>query len=565
MKTLQTWMGTLILALGAIAPGRSAEWPTHPIKLVVPYTAGGQFDIVARMLAEKMGASLGQPVVVENKPGNNTLIGADYVAKSGNDGYTLLYAGANMFSIAPHLYSRMPFKRSDFQTVSLVSELPMGLIVNGKLPVRTLAEFVDYVKAHPGKLSFGTSGEGGAQHLLCDRRAAHTGRLERPAPGRPSRHSDVRGTGRARRHRRIVGRHRRARRLAARRLCRPAQGRGGRRRGPASSGKNRFQCRGAQDHHTRGIRPRHPGRFGQVAECHQAPWAQIRLTAPHKDTRMTDWNIWGFCYALGRLPHDFLSGAPVASNRGTVEVPMMISLLKSSRGQLVLVDTGFDSGASMTGRRFDDFVRSDVLLERFGVDPRKIETLVLTHMHFDHAGNLRGFPNARIYVQRYEYESWKRVIEEFGEQTSKSHWAFSSLNVADFHALEAAARDGRVVFLDGAAAVAEGVTCRLAKDTHTFGSQWREVATPDGAYVIAGDCCYTYENLERMWPPGYMQGNAWNMLREFRRMKDVAGDDLRRLVPGHDIALFDRHPGGRREETRFIEVHLAKGGASFLE
>jgi len=175
MKTLQIWLGSLILALGAVAPACAEQWPAHPIKLVVPYTAGGQFDIVARLLAERMGARLGQPVVVENKPGNNTLIGADYVAKARNDGYTLLYAGANMFAIAPHLYSKMPFKRSDFQTISLVSELPMGLIVNGKLPVRTFAEFVDYVKANPGKLSFGTSGEGGAQHLLCELLQEKTG------------------------------------------------------------------------------------------------------------------------------------------------------------------------------------------------------------------------------------------------------------------------------------------------------------------------------------------------------------------------------------------------------
>jgi len=279
---------------------------------------------------------------------------------------------------------------------------------------------------------------------------------------------------------------------------------------------------------------------------------------------MTDWSIWGFCYALGRLPHDFLSGTPVASNRGTADVPMMVSLLKSRRNQLVLIDTGFGSGTSMTGRKFDDFVRSDELLRRFDIDPPKIETLVLTHMHFDHAGNLDSFPNARIYVQRYEYESWKRVIDEFGGQAPKTHWAFSSLNVADFAALETAAADGRVVFLDGDADVADGVTCRLARDTHTFGSQWLEVATPDGSYAIAGDCCYTYENVERMWPPGYMQGNAWNMLREFQRMKAVAGEELARLVPGHDIALFDRHPSGKRQETRFIEVHLARGETSLL-
>lgn len=280
---------------------------------------------------------------------------------------------------------------------------------------------------------------------------------------------------------------------------------------------------------------------------------------------MIDWSIWSFSYATGKLPYDFLSGSPVSSNKGTVPVPMIVTLLKSTDGELVLVDTGFAEGESMTGRKFDDFCRSDELLRRFGTDPAAIRKLVLTHMHFDHAGNLDAFPNARIYLQRYEYESWKQVIAEFGGQPqSKDHWAFSSLNVPDFEALERAMAEGRVELLDGDAEVAPGLTCRLARDTHTFGSQWLEVATRKGPYALAGDCCYTFYNVERMWPPGYTQGNTWNMIREFQKMKAVAGEDLKRLVPGHDIELFTRYPAGRRDGTAFIEVALAEGHASLL-
>ena len=144
-------------------------YPERPIKLVVPYTPGGQFDILARMVGERMGPILGRPVVVENKPGAGTMLGADYVAKSKNDGYTLLYSGANMFAIAPHVYAKVPYQRSDFQTISLVSDLPMGLVVNASVvPAKTLQEFIAYLKANPGKLNFGTSGQGGAQHLLCE-------------------------------------------------------------------------------------------------------------------------------------------------------------------------------------------------------------------------------------------------------------------------------------------------------------------------------------------------------------------------------------------------------------
>lgn len=279
---------------------------------------------------------------------------------------------------------------------------------------------------------------------------------------------------------------------------------------------------------------------------------------------MSDWSIWSFRYATGRLPHDFLSGSPVASNRGTVEVPMIVSVLKSDADETILVDTGFSAAASMTGRKFDDFVPSHELLRRFEIDPLGIEKLVLTHMHFDHAGNLGAFPNARIYLQRCEYESWQSVIAEFGGARSKDHWAFSSLNVGDFDELDKAIAAGRVEFLDGDAQVADGVTCRLGRDTHTFGSQWLEVATARGSYAVAGDCCYTFENLERMWPPGYTQGNPWNMIREFQRMKAVAGDDLARLVPGHDIELFTRHPSGVRKGVRLIEVSRSPCHPSLL-
>jgi tripartite-type tricarboxylate transporter receptor subunit TctC len=167
-RHLAAAFAALAAAGSAFAQGNPAAWPDRPIKLVVPYTAGGQFDVVARMVAERMGQRLGQPVVVENKPGGGTVPGADFVAKSKPDGYTLFYAGANAFAIAPHLLSKIPYQRSDFQTISLVSELPMGLVVNAAVPAKTLEEFVAYAKANPGKVNFGTSGEGGAQHLLCE-------------------------------------------------------------------------------------------------------------------------------------------------------------------------------------------------------------------------------------------------------------------------------------------------------------------------------------------------------------------------------------------------------------
>jgi tripartite-type tricarboxylate transporter receptor subunit TctC len=142
-------------------------FPERAIRMVVPYTPGGQFDIHARLLADKLKDLLGQPVVIENRPGGGTMIGAETVAKSPNDGYTLLFAGANMFAILPQVYRKIPYKVSDFQTISLVSDLPMGLVISTKqMPVDNLKDFVGYVQARPGNINFGTSGTGGAQHLI---------------------------------------------------------------------------------------------------------------------------------------------------------------------------------------------------------------------------------------------------------------------------------------------------------------------------------------------------------------------------------------------------------------
>jgi len=280
---------------------------------------------------------------------------------------------------------------------------------------------------------------------------------------------------------------------------------------------------------------------------------------------MTDWSIWTFQFAEGRLPLDFVRGAPVASNQGTTPVPMIFSLLQSSSGERILIDTGFASGASMTGPGFKDFIRSDEILARHDIAAKDIDTLVLTHLHFDHAGNLDAFPNARIFVQLYEYESWKKVLGRYGAGgVTKDRWVFSSLDENNFRALDRAIAEGRVIFLDGDHQLRDGVTCRLARDTHSFGIQWLEVATSGGTFALAGDVCYSYFCAERMWPPGYLQGNPWNMMEEIERIRKVAGDDLARLLPGHDIAIFDRHRSGQSHGVRLAELHLAVGHASLI-
>lgn len=176
LPTMAGWaLGICLAAATFTSSGQPASWPERPITLIVPYTVGGQFDTIARMLAERMSAKLGANVIVENKPGASTIIGADFVARAANDGYTLLYAGTNTFSILPHLYNNLPYKNEDFQPISLVTEVPMGVMISAQVPVKTLPEFIAYAKQHPTALNFGSSGEAGAQRLLCELLKQHAG------------------------------------------------------------------------------------------------------------------------------------------------------------------------------------------------------------------------------------------------------------------------------------------------------------------------------------------------------------------------------------------------------
>ena len=276
-----------------------------------------------------------------------------------------------------------------------------------------------------------------------------------------------------------------------------------------------------------------------------------------------DYSIWAFCYARGRLPKDFMGGCPACSNQGMADIPMLYSIIASAPSaperRLILVDCGFKTGASMTGRKFEDFERPDAVLAKAGFRPEDVDTLVLTHLHFDHAGNFDAFPNARVLVQRREYERWKEVIDALPDRNvGKDHWALSSMDVELFDRFDAAVKAGKVELIEGDALIAPGVHCRLAADTHTFGSQWVEVQTSSGPYVVAGDCLYWYTNIERMWPPGYIQGNAWNLMRTLERLRTLVGPErLERIVPGHDMEVFARHRSWTAGSNPVAEVHLA--------
>ena len=156
-----------LLATALISGGAAAQaWPAKPIRIIVPYPAGGTSDILARALGPKITEALGQPVVVDNKPGATGNLGADMVAKSAPDGYTLLLADIGSLAIAPSVFTSLPFDPvKDFAPVMMVAYSPHILAVHPSVPASNAKELVALAKAKPNSLNFAISGLGGANHL----------------------------------------------------------------------------------------------------------------------------------------------------------------------------------------------------------------------------------------------------------------------------------------------------------------------------------------------------------------------------------------------------------------
>jgi tripartite-type tricarboxylate transporter receptor subunit TctC len=159
----------ILVALFAAALAGAAfaqAWPAKPVRFIVPYPPGGTSDILARTIAEKLGAALGQPVVVENKPGANGNLGADYVAKAAPDGYTFLLADLGAIAISPSVYPSLPFDPvKNFTPVTMVAYSPHILVVHPSVPAKSVAELVALAKSKPGKLNYAASSTGSAPHL----------------------------------------------------------------------------------------------------------------------------------------------------------------------------------------------------------------------------------------------------------------------------------------------------------------------------------------------------------------------------------------------------------------
>ena len=161
---------SLFVAVAALsvssASAQAQDFPTRPITLVIPFAPGGSTSIVGRGVAEKMGALLGEKIIIDNRPGAGGTVGTRAVAKSEPDGYTLLLGYTGTLAIGPSLYKNVGYDpRKDFAPIGMIGNAPNSLVVHPSFPAKTLAELIAYAKANPGKVNFGSAGAGTASHI----------------------------------------------------------------------------------------------------------------------------------------------------------------------------------------------------------------------------------------------------------------------------------------------------------------------------------------------------------------------------------------------------------------
>jgi tripartite-type tricarboxylate transporter receptor subunit TctC len=173
LRAASTVAGAAVVAPVALA---ATSWqPDRPLRLVVPYGPGGSSDVIARLLAAEMGKTLGQTVIVDNKGGASGIIAMQEVARAAPDGYTLVLGHVGTLAVNPAMFEKLPYSDKDFAPIGLLAKVPMVFAVNAKVAAKNLAEFIALAKANPGKLTYGSAGNGSAGHLAFEMLKVATG------------------------------------------------------------------------------------------------------------------------------------------------------------------------------------------------------------------------------------------------------------------------------------------------------------------------------------------------------------------------------------------------------
>jgi tripartite-type tricarboxylate transporter receptor subunit TctC len=196
MKVVRCLVAIVVVAFAAMSSAQAEDYPSKIVRIIVPQTAGGGTDTFARAIGQKLSERWGQPVVIENKAGAGGVVGTDYVAKAAADGYTLLVTYEGSQAINQSLYEKLPFDSlKDFEPVATIAVTPFLLIVGPRVEAKSLKEFIAYAKANPGKMTYGSAGNGSVNHLLGEMLKTEAGinLVHVPYKGAPAAIGDVMG------------------------------------------------------------------------------------------------------------------------------------------------------------------------------------------------------------------------------------------------------------------------------------------------------------------------------------------------------------------------------------
>ncbi|EPZ42931.1 N-acyl homoserine lactonase family protein [Alicyclobacillus acidoterrestris] len=280
---------------------------------------------------------------------------------------------------------------------------------------------------------------------------------------------------------------------------------------------------------------------------------------------MQDYSIWVLEYAY--VP-DYAKGGVLygAHNEGTIKLPYCYAVIKGN-GHTIMVDVGYNykEYGKVLAERFGVINWRDpkTVLKEVGIQPEEVDTVLVTHAHFDHFGNVEDFPNARFYIQEQEFTKWLWALA----LPKQFEWLQGAMDPGDMLRATQLAVEGRLVLVDGDLEnVLPNIDLFAAPDTHTFGSQFIRVRNAEGsdAWILAGDLAYVFENIEGRdkdgvyVPVGLASGSQVNLLLTTDKMMNLVDRDPRRIIPVHEERLVEVFPSRISSEgLHIVEITLA--------